>query len=356
MKKIRASAHPVVATDYRFTTGGELAVGRNGELNASSKKDLMHQQQKFLAASARGELDTAENIAAKAEAGKQLAAAIMVDAATHRLVGERITDALFLAQNRQGFARKFLAKSNPATGSLVRFKLYRKDTAVVYSTAPTVVETQIAKDEYFNPPEGVLIARPYIHQVDLNQSPGDPLQEKYVEATEAIMVGEDRWWKMLADATVGMQDGNPLTTVTGMITPYTLGRLQSNVSQWGLKTPHLLIASDIYADIIGNSDFHAALSPIAKHELLLTGELATMYGMTVTSDAFRHEQHRVLNAGELYVIADSVNHGAYADRDSLQSAPIGIEVTGIPGRGWVITESWTAAIGSARSVSKAIRV
>lgn len=354
--KVTASKHPVLATDYRFQAGGELAVGHNGELNASSKKDLMFQQQRFLQASAQGLLASAEEMALKEETNKAILAAVFSDKQYHRLVGERMTDALYETRNRQGFARKFLAKSNPAQGSILRFKMYKKDTVAVYSTSPTRVETQIVRDEYFTPPEGTLVARPYITQNDLNQSPGDPLAAKYTEATEAFMVSEDRWWKRLADATVGLQNGNPLTAITGQVTPYAMARLRSNVTAWGLKALHILIASDIYEDIIGNTEFHSALSPVARHELLLTGELATMWGMTVTSDAYRHEQHRVLSAGELYVVSDSVNHGAYADRDSLQSAPIGIETEGIPGRGWVLTQSWAAAIANTRSVSKAVRL
>ncbi len=354
--KIRANAHPVVATDYRFTAGGELAVGQNGELNASSKKDLMFQQKRFLEAAAAGHLASAAELEAKAESNRQVLASVFQDKNAHRIVGERLTDALYQTQNRQGFARKFQAKTNPAQGSIVRFKMYKKDTVAVISTGPGRVDTQVVKDNYYTPAEMVLVARPYITQNDLNQSPGDPLGEKYTEATEAFMVTEDRIWKRQADAAAGAQDGNPLLVVSGQLTPYSVAALRVNVTQWGLKAPHFLIASDLYEDIIGNTEFHSALSPIARHELLLSGELATMWGMTVTSDAYRHEQHRVLNAGEMYVVSDSVNHGAYADRDSLQSAPIGIETEGIPGRGWVLTQSWSSFIANVRSVAKGIRI
>lgn len=354
--KIRASAMPVVASDLRFTAGGELAVGRNGELNASSKKDLLFQQRRFLNASAEGSIASATEAQTVKATNNQLVAALWQDKNVHRVVGERMTDALYVTQNRQGFARRFLAKNNPTQGSIIRFKVYKKNTIVSISTGPTRVETQIANDKFYTPPEATLVGRVYITQNDLNQSPGDPLGEKYTELTEAIMVTEDRWWKRLADATVGLNEGNPLTVITGQLTPYALARVRTNVTQWGLKAPHILIASDIYEDIIGNTEFHSALDPVARHELLLTGEIGTLYGMTVTSDAYRHEEHRVLNAGEFYTVADSVNHGAYADRDSLVSAPIGIETEGIPGRGWVVTQSFAATIANARSVAKAIRI
>lgn len=354
--KLRASTVPVVATAFRQTKGGELMVGRNGELNASSKKDLISQQQKFLAASAQNLIQSEADFLQNEAVAKHLLEAARHDPQAHRVLGERITDALYITANRQGFARKYLAKVNVAQGSIVRFKMYKKDVTAVYSTSPTRVETQVMKDNYYTPPELILVARPYVTQNDLNQSPGDVLGEKYTEATEAIMVAEDRLWKRNADASANMYTGNPLTVISGQLTPYSLARLRTKVTQWGLKAPHLLIASDIYEDVIGNSEFYSAMDPVARHELLLTGEIATMYGMTVTSDAYRHEEHRVLNAGELYVISEAVNHGAYADRDSLTSAPIGIETENIPGRGWVISESWTSMIANARSVAKGVRV
>jgi hypothetical protein len=89
--------------------------------------------------------------------------------------------------------------------------------------------------------------------------------------------------------------------------------------------------------------------------LLLTGELGTMYGMTVTSDAYRHAEHKVLGQGEFYIISDALNHGAYADRGGLQSTPIDISSEKIPGRGFVIHESLAVAIANSRSIAKGIR-
>ena len=53
------SKTPVLATDYRFQGHDEMAVGRNGELNAGSKRDLLQQQVRLLQATSRGEVATA---------------------------------------------------------------------------------------------------------------------------------------------------------------------------------------------------------------------------------------------------------------------------------------------------------
>jgi hypothetical protein len=167
------------------------------------------------------------------------------------------------------------------------------------------------------------------------------------------MVTEDRLWYNQVNSLVGVD--NNLTLVSGQLTPYTLMTVVTNVTRWGLKGAHLLMASDLWQDVVGNSDFFTAIDPVARHELLLTGELGTMYGMTVTSDAYRHAEHKVLAQGEFFVIADALNHGAYSDRGGLQSTPTDISVEQIPGRGFVVHESIAVSVSNSRSVAKGIR-
>ena len=117
-----------------------------------------------------------------------------------------------------------------------------------------------------------------------------------------------------------------------------------------------VIANDLYNDIVGNQDFGTFIDPVARHELLLTGELGVMYGMTLTSDAFRHPAHRVLSQGEFFVFSDAVNLGAYSDRGGLTSTPTDINNAKIPGRGWTVFESMAIAIVNPRGVAKGLRV
>ena len=62
-KKIRigAARKPVAASEFKFADGSK-AVGVNGELNASSKKDLLERQVQFLTAAASGQVDADGNI------------------------------------------------------------------------------------------------------------------------------------------------------------------------------------------------------------------------------------------------------------------------------------------------------
>jgi hypothetical protein len=348
--QIRAGKQPVMATELRPITGGERFVGQNGELNASNKRDLFEQQRRFLQASS----NSGHMLNVDGDTSRQLVQAAFNDKDAHRVLGERVTDALNITANRQGFMRKFLAKVDVQQGSVPRFPMRNKNVTAVWSTSPTKVESQITRDKWFTPPELAVVARPFIPQVELNQSSGDVLQEKYIEAVEATMVAEDRLWYNQVQSLVGVD--NNLTIISGQLTPYNLSTVTTQVTRWGLKGAHLLLASDLWQDIIGNSEFYSAIDPVARHELLLTGELGVMYGQTITSDAFRHPEHKVLGRGEFYVISDALNHGAYSDRGGLMSVPTDISSERIPGKGFVIHESLAVAVANSRSVAKGIRI
>ena len=355
--RVGASKTAVVASEYRFNGSQERAIGSNGELNASSKKDLLNQQVKLMAAASSGSMVTAGDFTAREDAAKtsrELITAAYNSPEAHRVLGERIAEALYMTANRQGFARKYLAKNTAEQGSIVRFPVRTKSVTAVWSTSPTKIESQITRDKWFTPAELMIVARPFVSQNEINQSAGDVLAEKFIEATEAVMVAEDRLYYNQLTSAVGID--NNLTIISGQLTPYTLSQVATQVSRWGMKTPHLLMASDLYQDIIGNSDFFNAIDPVAKHELLLTGELGVIYGMTITSDAYRHAEHKVLNQGEFFVIADAMNHGAYCDRDGLHSQPTDIGVERIPGRGWVMHEAWASAVANSRSFAMGRRM
>lgn len=345
---------PVVASEYRFAGNAERAVGLNGELNASSKKDLLQQQLKLLAATASGEVELADVRRKRESVNRQLVQAAFVDREALAELGEVMAADLYQAQNRRGFSRKFLARQDLVNGQLPMVKMRLKDVVAVYVTSPTKVESQVIRDKLFTPPEIILEARPFIEQREINTSSGDVLQEKYMEAMEAIMVGEDRLWYQLANETVG-QDNN-LTVISGTLAPITLAEVRNNVSRWNLPVPHLLMASDLYNDIIGDQDFIQAIEPVARHELIMTGELAVLYGMAITSDAYRHPQHRVLSQGEFFAISDTTTHGQYTDRGGIDTEVTTTATEKMAGRGWVMTESFSAVIANTRSVAKGFRV
>lgn len=347
------SKTPVLVTEFRPRGSSELLVASNGEINASNKKDLLQRSLQLATAAARGEVETSEQRNARAFKHRQLVEAMFNSPEVHRELGEIMAQNLYATSNRRGFARKFLARQELTQGETPRVKLREKDTTVVYSTSPTRVETQVVRDKLFTPPEVDLQSRPYVEQREINTSAGDVLEEKYTEAMEAIMVGEDRMWYRQANESVGIV--NDLTIVSGTLTPLTLAEVRNQVTRWNLPAAHVLMASDLYADIIGDASFIQAIEPVSRHELIMTGELAVLYGMAITTDGYRHNQHRVLSAGEFMVISDASTHGSYTDRGGIDTEVLTPATEKIAGRGWYMHESFSCVIANARSIAKGIR-
>lgn len=355
---IRAKA-PTVATEYRFggATRGERAVASNGELNADSKKDLLQRSFDLQTATAKGSVITASEAdqrVQRAAVNKELVAAAFANKDAYRVLGEKMADEIYMTTNRKGFSRRFLNRIELKQGDIPRFPVRSKNVTAMWLAGPDRLETQIALDRWLTPPEGQLATRVFIPQNELNQSTGDVLEEKYVEALEGIMVGEDRYWYNMVNNSVGID--NDQTLIAGTLSPLSLMGVRQQVTRWGLKAAYCLMASDLFIDIVGDSSFINAIEPVARHELIMTGELAVLYGMTLISEAYRHPEHKVLSEGEFIVVSDPLTHGAYADRGGVDSAPLDSVSERVIGRGWLLSESFTAALGNTRSVAKGIRL
>lgn len=347
--------HPVLASEYRFEGSSERAIGANGELNASSKRDMFTQQLKLLAATSAHKVVTASTMDAmeKAKKSRELVEAMFTSNAVHKEIGEVMAKDLYQVANRRGFARKFLARQELTPGQLPMVKLRRKDVTAVYATSPTKTESAIVRDKLFTPPEVIIEARPFVEQREINTSVSNVLEEKYTEAMEAIMVGEDRLWYRMANESVGLE--NDLQIISGTLTPLTLMEVRQQVARWNLPVPSLLMASDLYVDIVGDTTFIQAIEPVARHELIMTGELAVLYGMSITSDAYRHPEHKVLNAGEFFAVSDQQTHGQYTDRGGIDTEVITGATEKVAGRGWWMYESYSSVIANARSIAKGVR-
>lgn len=357
MKKKGVSyRQPVVATELR-RAGGERLVGSNGELNASSKKELLNVIAQLLEVSSNQHVITESQANARESNAKQhasLVTAAFQSAEAHAELGATIADDLYLAANREGFMRRFLAYQELSQGNIPRVKMRMKNVVAVTAGSPSQIFAQLTRDNTLYPTEFNIMARPFIEEREIQQSIGDVLEEKFVEAQEAIMVAEDRVWYKMATATVNQ--ANPFTTVPGTLSPAGLMQVKSLVTRWNIPAAYWLVASDIWNDIVGDNQFSQLIDPVSKHELLLTGQLGTILGMSVYTDAYRHPQHKVLNQGEFFIIGDAINHGIYTDRGGVNSVPIDGSTERTAGRGWMLTELVSMVIANSRSVAKARRV
>ena len=351
---VRFSTPIVAATELR-REGGERFVGRDGHLNASSQADLFKQMAAFMEQASKTGAVTDEKAAAmeKAAARRNAITAAFSDRGAHAELGEVLADELYQSANREGFMRRFLAKQDLKQGQMPHVKMRMKNVVATVVTSPVQVQAQVIHDNTYTPPEFNIVSRPFVEDREIQQSLGDVLEEKYLEAQEGIMVAEDRLWRNLALQTVNIS--NPLTNIVGTMTAGGLMTLRNQVTRWNIPVTAWLVANDIWNDIVGDTSFQQVIDPVSKYELLLTGQLGVIYGMTILSDAYRHPEHKVLDQGEMYVIGDPINHGQYTDRGGVTSQPIDITTEKVPGRGWVFSELMSMVIANSRSVARAIR-
>ena len=349
--KQTAHAQPVVATELRFTRGGERVVGSNGEINGSSKLDVLKQIAKLMEVAESNHVVTETAAVQQEEQGKrqEMITAAFADREAYQELGEVLAEELYQAANREGFMRRFLARQEIGQGQIPQVRMRMKNVVGVIASSPSKTQTQIMRDNLYFPPEFYITTRPFVEKREIDQSNGDVLQEKYIEGLEGIMVAEDRAFYTMSINASSLE--NSQLAIVGTLDPLTLSTIRNQVTRWDIPATSLLIANDLWNDFIGNASFQTALDQVTKHELLLSGVLGTIMGMTILSDAFRHPQHKVLNQGDIFVFGNPVNLGQYTDRGGVESLPVDPAIEGIPGRGWMLQESMSIVLANARAVA-----
>ena len=351
-----AKRKAVVASEIRMGKGANASrlIGANGEINASSKADLMAQQTRMMQLASTKQIVTqryaevAEASVAKA-ARREAVQAMFNDPQRHMEIGADLGDELYITQQREGIMRNVLQRQEVVDGQIPRIVLRNRNLLVGVATGPTATELQVVRDNWLHPVEYYLTARPYIEQKEITQNSSDVLEDKYLEAMQAFLVGEDRIFRDLCQKSAGQ--ANNLTVQVGMMNPTALGNFRNLVTRWGLTASQWLIANDLWVDITSDAGFQSMFEPMAQHEIILTGQLGTVLGMTVKSDAYRHPEHKVLSKGEQYIFGTPDTLGTYTDRGGIDVVPIDAAHTGVPGRGWHMTAQQSQTLGNFRAVA-----
>lgn len=79
------------------------------------------------------------------------------------------------------------------------------------------------------------------------------------------------------------------------------------------RCPYVMLGAHAYTTFIGDPQAHCYLDLVTKHENLMAGEIAVMFGMTIYTDAYYPFDLRVLGADCMYVMDENCEYG-YAVR------------------------------------------
>ena len=74
------------------------------------------------------------------------------------------------------------------------------------------------------------------------------------------------------------------------------------------------------------------------------------------TDAFRQENLKVLDVGEVFVVGAPVNHGVISVRGSMLVEPINRFAEGKSLKGWFINQITSMSVANATSVAKGQRI
>jgi len=333
-----------------------------GEFNAYDKKDLVRAITGLMQAVASGDVTTQQNSALASSAEytrlrnerREILAAAFADQNKWAALGASLAARIEEARSRQGFLRNIALGQTLRQGEIARVAMPSWDAVAVVATSSSSVGYQVIRNKVFEAAEFELIANLRAEALDIEQISGDLLDDLYEQGLDSIMVKEDTLWKKAADKAVGIV--NPLEYIIGQLTPGNLARVRQAVTDWNLPATNAIIANDLWADIISNADFHEFLDPVTKYDLALNGQLGTLVGLNLMTDAFRQPNQKVLNRGELYVVSSPENHAAYTDRGGVRSTPTSGADHGNTTKGWLLSEMFSFTLANPRSVAKAQRI
>lgn len=331
------------------------AFGANGELNASSKQELMRVIAHVLAESRENVMTT--RVASYEDAQMRLAtlreAYADKSGTKFQVLGEVISEEIWETLGREGFSRRLLSVMPLAKGQTGRVKVRRKDVVAYQVTTDVKIQEQRIRQPYVYPPEFYLGAHILIEDKEIEQASTDLLDEKFQDGLEALLRREDLITRALLTRAATTFNNLVLFTT---FNPSVLTTLRTQVNRWGTPAATMVIAFDIWDDIIADADFVAWWDQVHKHELILEGRLGSMLGMEIITDGYRYATLQVLQPGEVYVTASPVTLGTITQRKELDSRAIDQYNLGRPARGWFMEQIQGQVVVNGRAVDRGVRV
>lgn len=324
-----------------------IADTRSGEFNAGSKKELAR---KILAAmNVKRERAPEDTMEIRSEV-----VAAYNDKASKRFetLGAAFAGELSEVAERTGFARKLLKKVETQQGADIRMDVKFPNSVAVEAVSPSKVLTVFLRDKHYYPAVIDIAHKMMIHKQEIDRTTGDIVSEKLREGQQAIQVKEDRLWKAAADNVVGLL--NPQQILAGGLSPATLAVMYNEIVRWNLPASTIVAASDVLVDFFSGA-FSNWFDPVSQYEIVTTGSIGSLLGLSIITDAYREDVLKVLNQGEVYIVSAPEYHGGFADRGPVESTEIDGAIEGINGRGWYMVESVALLVHNARSVVKGKR-
>lgn len=326
-----------------------IADTRTGQFNANNKRELA---QKILSALNLKTSSVAPEKLSDIRNEIKAAYADKTPGGKFKAVGAAIAGELYEVANRQGFARKLLKKVETQQGADIRIDVKFPNSVAITAVSATQVQPVILRDKHYYPVAIDIAHRLMISKQEMDRTSGDILNEKLQEGQAAIQVAEDRLWKKSADQMVGIL--NPEYILAGGLTPNSLAAMRTAIISHNLPAATVVAASDVLNDLLG-TNFSNWYDPVSMYEVVSTGNLGSLLGLELMTDAYREPLLRVLDQGDVYVVSSPEFHGGFADRGPVESTELDGALLGVNARGWYMVETIAMLVQNPRSVVKGKR-
>jgi len=360
-KQIVIAGTDVPAIEGLKGKGDELAFAqhRNSdghrEINASSKSDLMAQIGAIIKQANTHGLKKAEaDQKLQMERHAKLKAAFdSKDVKPFQVLGEVMSDEIWETLGREGFTNKLLAIQNIAKGGTGRVRVRRKDILAYQVTTDVKIQEQRIRQMWVYPPEFYIQCFILIEDKEIEQSSADILDEKFQDGLEAQLVREDKITKALLDRSTTLFNDQVFYTT---FNPTVFTTIRTEVNRWGTPAATMLLAWDVWDDIISDPDFVAWWDPVTKHELVLEGHLGRLLGVELHTDGLRYPTLQVLQPGEVYITGSPITVGSKTIRKELDSRAVDTYNQGRAARGWFLQQIQGQIVVNGRATAKGIRL
>jgi hypothetical protein len=342
----------ILGADGRSRLSTASAFDANGEANASSIRDLMQAFSSIMEQSARKARFSASPEEKAARTATLRTAFSDRSGANFQKLGDSVATAIQETMRRHGFTRRTLAEDT-AQGPVITIRVSRMDVQGQVVIDKETVVTQDIRAYWFTPPEFSVDTKISISNKDLAQVGPELMDEKFQDGLVAIWTTEDRLTRQMYLNSQGVYN-TPFGFTS--FTPAVLAAMKNQVDSWGLAATTLLISFDIWNDIVSNSDWQQFFSPLEKHDLALEGRLGRLMGMEIITDGYLYDNLRVLQPGEVFVLAAPSTVGKVVQRQPLEASAIDERVNGVAARGWFLEQIQAQAVVNDMAVAYGKRI
>lgn len=355
MRHIAIKPKALHITEANFRNSGEKVVGRDGNINAGSTREVMAKLLEISQMIASGEMFTDVSHVATPDmpSNAQVLAQAYNDPEAWAELGSDLAAEIQERLMRDGFMRTVFDRGEAQEGSIPRVRIRTPNVRAVVSRGPGQTYAQYVRDRYAQVDEFTVSSNVRVMDLEMHQGSGDILEDKFYEAQEQILVAEDRVVTGLFRAATGIY--NAPTYFSGAFTPTVLQGLRQSITDWRLPASTFLFANDILSDLLVGNDFSTWFDPITKYEIVQTGRIGSLLGLSLITDGYREENLQVLNAGESYMLTAPNMLGVYTDRGPVRSEPVSAYADGVAARGWALSEHISAMLANAKGIASASR-